>query len=175
MKPKRAGIALGSNLGNRLENLRNAREHVRSITGVHPPLFQSAIYETAAVNCEPGAGDFYNATIEIGFEGLAESLFRALQQIEEALGRMPESRTRSGNRLSISRPIDLDLLYFGEERIDLPQLQLPHPRMIMRRFVLQPLADINPDLQLPDHPATVRELLAGLPPDNSVKRVIERW
>lgn len=175
MKPVRAGIALGSNLGDRLQNLRNARDQIRLIAGVDQPILQSAIYETAPVNCEPSAGNFYNAVIEIGFEGAAESLLLGLRQIEAALGRTPESPTGRSNRRSVSRPIDLDLLYFGEGRIDRPELQLPHPRMTIRRFVLQPLADINPDLQLPGQTATVDILLAQLPPGEAVKPIAEKW
>lgn len=175
MNLPRAGIALGSNLGPRMQMLKNARDRIRAITGVRPPIVQSAVYETSPVNCEPDARGFYNAVVEIGFEGPAEALFQQLRQIETDLGRMRSPGEGRITGRSHSRTIDLDLLYFDDERIDRAELQLPHPRMTARRFVLQPLADINPDLQLAGQPATVRELLARLPPSESVQRVAEKW
>src|SRR5947207_3923844 len=132
---KRAAIAIGSNLGDRLGNLQMARDRIRTLDGVTFPTVQSAVYETSPVDCEAGAQKFYNAVIEIGFEKSADELFEALQEIERALGREPN------HRRNVSRTIDLDLLYFGsEERAEAP-LQLPHPRMTRRKFVLQPLCD----------------------------------
>ena len=84
---KRAAIALGSNLGNRFANLQNARDQIQALDGVTGLIVQSAIYETSPVDCEPGAQDFYNSVIEVGFEKSAEALLGALQEIERALGR----------------------------------------------------------------------------------------
>jgi 2-amino-4-hydroxy-6-hydroxymethyldihydropteridine diphosphokinase len=165
----RAGIALGSNLGDRLRNLQQARDQIRAFRGAALPILQSAIYETLPVNCEPGAGNFYNAVIEIGFAESAEALLEALQAIERALGREGD-HTRN-----VSRTIDLDLLYFGEERRPSPKLQLPHPRIAEREFVLCPLGDIVPELRLPGATATVRELLARIPASEDVKCVTRNW
>jgi len=166
---KRAAIAIGSNLGDRLGNLQMARDRIRTLDGATLPTVQSAIYETSPVDCEAGAQKFYNVVIEIGFEKSAEELFEALQEIEHALGREPN------HKRNVSRKIDLDLLYFGsEERAD-ASLQLPHPRMPGRRFVLQPLCDIAPDLRLPGQTKNVGELLAELPEEGKITRLMDEW
>jgi 2-amino-4-hydroxy-6-hydroxymethyldihydropteridine diphosphokinase len=165
----RAAIALGSNLGDRLANLRSARDLIRALDGMTEPTVQSAIYETSPIDCEPGAQNFYNAVIEIGFEKSADALFEALQKIEQALG-----RERNHER-NVSRTIDLDLLYFGSERRSDALLQLPHPRMTERKFVLQPLCDIAPDLRLPGQTKNVGELLAQLRDQAKITRLTETW
>ena len=166
---KRAAIAIGSNLGDRLANLQMARDRIRTLDGVTLPIAQSAVYETSPVDCEAGAEKFYNAVIEIGFEKTADELFEALQEIERALGR------ELNHRRNVSRPIDLDLLYFGSEERAEPPLQLPHPRMTERKFVLQPLCDIAPDLRLPRQTKNVGELLAELPGQGEIARLMDTW
>ncbi len=165
----RAAIALGSNLDDRLANLQRARDQIRALDGMTEPTVQSAVYETSPVDCEPGAQNFYNAVIEIGFEKSADALFEALQKIEQALG-----RERNYER-NVSRTIDLDLLYFGSERRSDALLQLPHPRMTERKFVLQPLCDIAPDLRLPGQTKNVCELLAQLQDQGKITRLTENW
>jgi 2-amino-4-hydroxy-6-hydroxymethyldihydropteridine diphosphokinase len=166
---KRAAIAIGSNLGDRLGNLKKARDRIRALDGVTLPVAQSAIYETLPVDCEAGAQNFYNAVIEVGFEKSADELFEALREIECALGREPD------HERNVSRTIDLDLLYFGsEERTGVP-LQLPHPRLAARRFVLQPLCDIAPDLRIPGQTKNVGELLAESPEQGRIMRLTEEW
>jgi len=165
----RAAIALGSNLGDRLANLQNARDRIRALDGTAGLMVQSAVYETSPVDCEPGAQNFYNAVIEIGFAKSADALFEALQKIERALG-----RERNHER-NVSRTIDLDLLYCGSERRADAQLQLPHPRMTERKFVLQPLCDIAPDLRLPGQTKNVGELLAQLQDQGKITRLRENW
>ena len=165
----RAGIALGSNVGDRLANLRAARQRIEVITAIEPPLLASAIYETEPVDCEPGAGRFLNAVFEIGFSGDAMCLLAALRAIERELGR-PSVHPR--NR---SRTIDLDLLYFGDLDLDTPELQLPHPRMHERAFVLQPLVDIRPELVLPKRRESVAVLLAKLGDSSQLVRIEAEW
>jgi 2-amino-4-hydroxy-6-hydroxymethyldihydropteridine diphosphokinase len=169
VSPIRAGIALGSNLGDRLKMLQEARDRILTTAGVHAPVLQSGVYETSPVNCEPDAGAFYNAVIEIGFENSPDALLRHLRQIELALGRQRE------HRRNVSRTIDLDLLYFDDLQRDDAHLQLPHPRIADRAFVLRPLADIAPDLRLPGQTATVRELLVNLRSGESIERVTDKW
>ena len=166
---KRAAIAIGSNLGDRLGNLQMARDRIRSLDGVTLPTAQSAVYETSPVDCEAGAPKFYNAVIEIGFEKSADELLEALQEIERALGR------EANRRHNVSRTIDLDLLYFGSEERAEASLQLPHPRMTERKFVLQPLCDIAPDLRLPGQTRNVGELLAELPEQGKITRLMDTW
>src|SRR6184192_847481 len=152
----RTAVALGSNLGDRLENLRAARSAILGLSNVKPPVLSSAIYETEPIDCEPGAEKFLNAVVEFDYEGDPAALLEQLIRIEEALGR---KRDHSKN---ISRAIDIDLLYCGDCSIEDERLQLPHPRIHLGKFVLQPLTDVRADLVLPNQRKTIRELLASL-------------
>jgi len=162
------GIALGSNLGDRLENLRAARKAVTHLAGDRS-LLQSAVYETEAVGCEPGAGKFLNAVIEIEHDGDPTALLEELIRIEQSLGR------KRDHARNTSRKIDIDILYADELNVKNEQLELPHPRLHLRKFVLRPLADIRPDLVLPNQTMTVRELLAQLKDSATVIRFAEEW
>jgi 2-amino-4-hydroxy-6-hydroxymethyldihydropteridine diphosphokinase len=165
----RAGVAVGSNLGERLANLRNARKDIAALSGVLPPMRSSAIYETEPVGCEKGSAKFLNAAIEFGYAGEAHDLLRELAAIEKLLGR-PATHARS-----VSRTIDLDLLYFGDLEIEAAELQLPHPRITGREFVLRPLTDIRPDLILPRQTEPVGALLLQLTSVGAVVRVTAEW
>jgi 2-amino-4-hydroxy-6-hydroxymethyldihydropteridine diphosphokinase len=165
----RTAVALGSNIGDRLENLRAGRKAIFGLSNVTPPILSSAIYETEPVDCEPGAGKFLNAVVEFGYEGDPASLLEHLIRIEEALGR------KQDHLKNVSRTIDVDLLYSGDHLIDTERFQLPHPRMHLRKFVLQPLADVRPDLILPGQKKTVRELLIGVEESGDVIRFADDW
>jgi 2-amino-4-hydroxy-6-hydroxymethyldihydropteridine diphosphokinase len=165
----RIGIALGSNLGDRLENLRTARETIVDLASNKASVLVSPIYETEAVGCEPGAGKFLNAVLEIEYDGDPIDLLQKLIRVEESLGR---DRNHTWN---VSRKIDIDLLYAGELNIENERLQLPHPRLHRRKFVLQPLADIRSDLVLPNQTTTVRELLAQIEDSTKVTCFAEKW
>jgi len=165
----RIGIALGSNLGDRLENLQKARSAVERLPGVAGPILSSSVYSTSPVDCEAGARDFLNAVVEFDYEGDPRTLLPQLKAIETSLGRSPCSAQ------NVSRAIDLDLLYAGALQIDEEKLRVPHPRMHDRRFVLQPLADIRPELVLPGQEKPVSEVLASLPQVDRVERLTEDW
>jgi 2-amino-4-hydroxy-6-hydroxymethyldihydropteridine diphosphokinase len=165
----RTSVALGSNLGDRLANLRSARKAIVNLAGVTAPILTSPIYETEPVGCEPGADKFLNAVIEFDYKGDPVKLLEHLVRIEELLGRERD------HARTISRQIDIDLLYLGEMKIDNDRLQLPHPRLHLRKFVLQPLADIRPDLVLPNQAKTVRDLLAELDESAKVMRLTDNW
>ncbi|HEY2124032.1 MAG TPA: 2-amino-4-hydroxy-6-hydroxymethyldihydropteridine diphosphokinase [Chthoniobacterales bacterium] len=165
----RVGVALGSNLGDRLENLRLARHALARISGVGEPLLASAVYATDPVDCEEGANEFHNAVIEFAYDGDPRVLHRQMKTIESALGR-PADHGRN-----VSRAIDIDLLYAGAMEIQNEGLKVPHPRMLTRRFVLQPLAEIHPDLVLPGQQKPVSELLAGLDHSFTVVRLTNDW
>jgi 2-amino-4-hydroxy-6-hydroxymethyldihydropteridine diphosphokinase len=150
-----AGIALGSNLGNRLRHLQDARDLLLRIADPGS-LLQAPIYQTEPVACPPESPDFYNTVVEIRYAGSAHDLLHATQAIESRLGRIA-SPERNAPRI-----IDVDLLYFGDQRIKDEQLELPHPRLTSRRFVLQPLADIRPDLLLPGDQVSIAEHLRHL-------------
>jgi 2-amino-4-hydroxy-6-hydroxymethyldihydropteridine diphosphokinase len=165
----RTAVALGSNLGDRLENLRAARSAILGLANAEPPVLCSAIYETEPVDCEPGADKFLNAVVEFDFEGDPASILEELMRIEEALGR---GRDHLKN---VSRTIDIDLLYCGDRNVEDNRLQLPHPRLHLRKFVLQPLADIRPRLILPGQAKTVRQLMEELKESGAVVRFMDNW
>ena len=150
------GIALGSNLGDRAANIQRGMDLLLGrVPGIR--LNASApVYETEPVDCAPGTQAFLNTVIEVSAECLPHELHTHLKAIEQALGR-PEQRERNS-----PRTLDLDLLYADDVVSDEPDLILPHPRMHLRRFVLEPLADIRPELILPGQQVSVAELLAGL-------------
>ncbi len=138
----RTYIALGSNLNDPLGQVEKALQHLRQL----PHCELGAIspwYRSKAVG--PGAQpDYINGAAEIGTSLDAEQFLKALQQIEALQGRTRQThslQTRWG-----PRTLDLDLLLYGEALINTPFLQVPHPRMKERNFVLYPLYDINPTL-----------------------------
>ncbi|KAB2639059.1 MAG: 2-amino-4-hydroxy-6-hydroxymethyldihydropteridine diphosphokinase [Verrucomicrobia bacterium] len=153
----RAGIALGSNLGPRLASLQAARELLRRLAHPAAELLQAPVYQTAPLACPDGSPDFFNTVVEIGYDGSPAELLRQTQAIEQSLG-----RTRGATRHA-PRLIDIDLLYCGAATHAGDGLDIPHPRLTQRRFVLQPLADIRPELILPGHYLTIAAHLAGLP------------
>ena len=165
----RTAVALGSNLGDRLENLRAARSAILGLSDVKPPILSSAIYETEPVDCEPGADKFLNAVVEFDYEGNPASMLKQLMRIEEALGR------RRDHPKNVSRMIDIDLLYCGDRKIEDERLEVPHPRLHLRKFVLQPLADIRPSLVLPGQAKTVRQFLEELKESGAVIRFVDTW
>jgi 2-amino-4-hydroxy-6-hydroxymethyldihydropteridine diphosphokinase len=165
----RIGITLGSNLGDRMANLRAARQAVVDLASDESPVLASAVYETEPVGCEPGACKFLNAVVEIEYDGDPSELLEQLVRVEESLGR---ERDHAKN---VSRKIDIDLLYADDLNVNNERLQLPHPRMHLRKFVLQPLADIRPDLLLSEQRKTARELLAQIKDSAKVIRFAEKW
>jgi 2-amino-4-hydroxy-6-hydroxymethyldihydropteridine diphosphokinase len=145
-------IALGSNLGDRAEHLRQAREQIDA-----PDLRllrASSIYETAPRDVEDQPW-FLNQVIECETELFPRQLLARLQKIERAMGR--KRRIAKG-----PREIDLDILLFGEAVVKAPELEVPHPRMAERRFVLEPLAELVPEKKHPGTRRTMREMLAGV-------------
>ena len=164
----RIGIAVGSNLGDRMMNLRAARDGVVDLAA-NKSVLASRIYETEPVDCEPGAGKFLNAVLEIEYDGDPSELLEKLIGIEESLGR------KRDHAQSVSRKIDIDILYADDLVINNERLQLPHPRLHERKFVLQPLADIRPDLILPDRKQAVSDLLAQAPDSTKMVCLADKW
>ena len=135
----RAFLGLGSNLGDRLEHLRRAVELLRERGA--KVLRSSRVYETAPVGGPPQP-DYLNAVIEVETDVSARDLLDACLAVEHELGR--ERAERWG-----PRTIDIDILTFGDEHIDEPDLHVPHPRMHERGFVLVPLLELEADPPLP--------------------------
>jgi len=169
IRQMRTAVGIGSNLGDRLGNLRAAREAILELSSVNLPIASSPMYETEPVDCEAGAGKFLNAVVEFEYQGDPATLLERLIRIEEAFGRKRDHPKK------VSRVIDIDLLYCGDQKIDIGRLRLPHPRIHSRKFVLQPLADIRPDLVLPGQTKTIRELLEKLGESGGVIRLADNW
>ena len=162
------GIALGSNLGDRLAHLRRALELILVLPANVRLMAAAPVYETRPLECPAGSQQFLNSVIEIeaDFEPLA--LLTALQAIESGLGR-PNVHEHHA-----PRTVDLDILYADGITMSKPELMLPHPRLKHRRFVLQPLADIRPALVLPGETRTVVEMLLSLGLDDQELGLVVR-
>ncbi len=145
-------IALGSNVGDRAENLRAARGHIEG-PDLHV-LRASSIYETAPRDVEDQPW-FLNQVVECETDLFPRQLLQRLQKIERAMGR--KRRMAKG-----PREIDLDILLYANAVVKAPELEIPHPRLAERRFVLEPLAELAPELKHPGTRRTMRELLAGV-------------
>ena len=152
-------IALGSNLGDRVRILELA---VAGLSDFLDVTRTSLIYETEPKYIEDQPR-FLNMVVAGTTALTAIDLLHRVKALESSLGRTPAERY--GPRL-----IDLDIIFFGDERIDLPDLTVPHPSLVERAFVLRPLADIAPDLLHPVSGMSVREMLNALPGDDGVER-----
>jgi 2-amino-4-hydroxy-6-hydroxymethyldihydropteridine diphosphokinase len=152
-------LSLGSNLGNRQQNLQAA------IDAMHGPDFEvrriSSLFETAAVDylAQP---DFLNCVVEADTKLFPMRLLLRVETVERQMGR--KRRIPKG-----PRNIDIDILLHGRAVVQTNRLQIPHPRMDERRFVLEPLAELAPDLRHPLHRRTIRELLAAAPDQRVVR------
>ena len=144
----RVGIGLGSNLGNREEELAMARSWLQ---GLDPGARFSGVYETEPVDCPVGSPRFTNQVAEIRWSGSLAGLLDLIQAYERSRGRRGV-RTRNQARV-----LDLDLLYADSRQVHTSRLRLPHSRMGQRRFVMEPLAEICPERRVPGLPGTVAE------------------
>jgi len=156
-------LSLGSNLGDREGSLRRAIE----LLDAHPRirvLKVSGLYETAPRD-RAGQPDFLNCAVEISSGLQPREVLGVCAEIEGRLGRKREERFGP-------RPIDLDILLYREEIISDDDLAVPHPRLSERRFVLEPLGEIAPDLMVPGAGTSVRDLL-GRPADGQIVKMIK--
>lgn len=147
-----AYAALGSNLGDRMGALVRARQWIRQVAD-RGELRESRIYETLPVG-PPGQDCHLNQVVSFATHLTAEQLLVFFKEVERWLGRQPRPRMHA-------REIDIDLLFHGAERIELPHLQVPHPRWLMRSFVLVPLLDLDPDFIDPGTGIPAAALLAA--------------
>lgn len=148
----RVAIALGSNLGDRQAHLEAAVVRLRSLLS---DFRVSRFHETEPVGMVGPHPPFLNAAATGVFDGTARTLLAELLAIERERGR---ERPHPG----ASRTLDLDLIFFGDERVEAPDLVVPHPRFRDRRFVLEPLTEVAPDWRDPVSGLTVGDLLARL-------------
>jgi 2-amino-4-hydroxy-6-hydroxymethyldihydropteridine diphosphokinase len=162
---KLAFVALGSNLGDSRRTVLEAMVRMQSFSD--EPIHKSSLWQTLPVNCPPNSPPFVNAVV--GFtpqkNETPELLLKKLCELEKEFGRAPKTV------LNEPRLLDLDLIIFGNETRNSPELILPHSRAHLRKFVLQPLNEIAPDFILSGQGKTVLQLLAGLPADETVTRL----
>ncbi len=158
-------VALGSNLGDRAELIRRAFDSLQGLA--RSPILRSSLWQSSPVDCPPDSPLFVNAAA--GFiprpGETPHSLLRQLQFIEASFGR------RRRSVVNAPRPLDLDLIAFGQRIVNSPGLTLPHPRAHTRRFVLQPLSEIASGFTLPGANQTIADLLRGLSCDEAVMRI----
>jgi len=158
-----AFVSLGSNLGDARGQVLRALDGLQLLSS--EPLLRSSLWRTAPVDCPRGSPTFINAIAGLAPEPgeTPESLLAKLQDLEKHFGR------RRKAVLNEPRPLDLDLITFGPELRGSPDLILPHPRAHLRRFVLEPLAELAPDFVLPGHKSTVSQMLAQIPAEGTMR------
>ncbi|MGA2236222.1 MAG: 2-amino-4-hydroxy-6-hydroxymethyldihydropteridine diphosphokinase [Terriglobales bacterium] len=155
-----AYLSLGSNLGDRAANLRTA---VAQLDVAGRLLAVSALYETQPVEV-PDQPWFLNCVAAIETDKTPRELLKLALQVEAGMGRL---RMREKG----ARKIDIDVVLFGDRVVDEPGLKIPHPAMHQRRFVLEPLVEIAPEVRHPELGKTARELLAALAGGQMVRRL----
>ena len=152
-------LGLGTNLGDRLQNLRDCQT---ALTELAPIVARSSLYESEAWGYTEQAS-FLNMALLVQTRQSPLDFLRTLKDLERQLGRIESFRW--GPRL-----IDIDILFFGERIVAYPQLRIPHPYLHQRAFVLMPLAEIAPTLVHPLFNCTVQALLDKLPDSQGVRR-----
>lgn len=152
----RAYLAMGSNLGKRQLALRAALARLERLPGTHV-VAVARFRETAPVDAPAESGKFINSVAVIDTTLEPEELLAAMLGIERELGRQREGAAPNGPRI-----VDLDLLMYEDRVVRSRELELPHPRMPARRFVLEPLAEVAPELVHPVLKKTVKEMLEEL-------------
>ena len=156
---KIAYLSLGSNLGDRAANLRLALEGLDRLGTVEAV---SAFYETEPVGLTSQPW-FLNCAAKLDTEKMPRQLISGILNLEQAMGR--QRKQKDGPRI-----IDIDILLFGTSVVDTHSLTVPHPRLHERRFVLEPLTEIAPDVRHPVFKCTIRELRDALPAGQAVRR-----
>jgi 2-amino-4-hydroxy-6-hydroxymethyldihydropteridine diphosphokinase len=177
----RVFLSVGSNLGDRVECLRGAIDLLRGMPEVEF-LDASPLYRTEPWEQHPGQqGDetawFFNCVVSIETTLPPMALLARIQEVEAALGRQRGPGTPEDRRYE-PRPLDIDILLYGDLVVSGPdRLQIPHLLMHERRFVLEPLAEVAPDLEHPVLYRTIRELLEALEDEHRVAGVDlpRRW
>lgn len=151
------GLSLGSNLGDRLAQMQSAKRMIIS-SGNVSFIAQSHVYETEPVGVPPIDRDMYflNAALIVKTTLSMRELLKVFKRIERSLGRVPSLKPNT------RRPIDIDIIYAGNLRVDDGDVVVPHPRWFKRRFVVQPMCDVRPELIVPGQTATVAQIYHNL-------------
>ncbi|MGH9545518.1 MAG: 2-amino-4-hydroxy-6-hydroxymethyldihydropteridine diphosphokinase [Terriglobales bacterium] len=160
--PKHVYLSLGSNLGDRAANLNKAIHHLGGLGDV---VSVSSFYETEPIELTAQPW-FLNCAVQLDTEKMPRQLLNGVLAVERKMGRRRKQKKGPRN-------IDIDILLFGSAIIAAKGLTIPHPAMHQRRFVLEPLAEIAPEVRHPAFKRTVRGLRDALPPGQEVKRASE--
>jgi len=165
------GLSLGSNLGDKINHLRQAavtllRHEDTTLVG------KSFLYETEPVDvrAEFRHLKFLNSVMIISSIASAEDWLLRIGAVESELGRRRDTDDKNA-----PRPVDVDIIFYGDQLIGSGGLMVPHPRWAERRFVVQPLADLQPNRVLPGMDRSVAEVLAGLPGAEGLRKLDDAW
>ena len=157
-------LGLGSNVGHRYKNLKQGIHQLND----HPHIWvieQSHVYQSSAMY-QTDQTDFYNMVIEIDTNLIPIDLLTELKKIEFKVGRIPE------NKKNFPRILDIDILAIGNLQIQSVSLEIPHPGIFERKFVLKPWNDIAPEFTLPNSSATISDLLVNTTDSSEVRMVL---
>lgn len=162
---KFAFVALGSNLGDSQKIILEAMARLQKVSD--QPILKSSLWQTSPVDCPPDSPKFINAVAGLvpKENETPETLLKKLRELEMEFGRAPKKISNE------PRPLDLDLIAFGNETRNSSELILPHPRAHLRKFVLQPLSEIAPELILPGQSKTVLQLLERISSEEILKKL----
>jgi len=165
------GFSLGSNLGDKVEHLRKAARMILDYPDCSL-IGKSSLYETEPVDVKEEYQHltFVNSVLIIATTASAKNWLQRISEIETALG-----RRRDGDDKNAPRPVDVDIIFAGDQLIGSGGLVVPHPRWAERRFVVEPLAELQPNRQLPGISQTVSEVLALLPKEGGFVRLPDSW
>ena len=160
-----AFVSFGSNQGDSRKRFAAACGFLQTLSDF--PILKSSLWLSAPIDCPPGSPDFLNAVVAFKPRSneTPESLLNRLLVFERKTGRSPSAARHA------PRAIDLDLIAFGSERRSTAELTLPHPRATQRRFVLEPLAELAPELILPGESRTVAQRLSSMDSTQTVERI----
>ena len=153
----KVAIGLGGNIGDVPRRFEEACARLQMFL---EQLTMAPLFYTKPVDCVPGTPDFCNSAVTGLFDGTPLELLAICQKLEREFGRPAEHSSRE------SRTLDLDILLFGEAVVALPNLVVPHPRLLQRRFALEPLAAIAGDWLIPPKMQTVADCLCAVTSSN---------
>ena len=164
------GLSLGTNLGDRLAHLIQMKKQILAIPGVSLAA-QSPVYETEPVDVPSEFCNllFLNSVLIIETLISSHQLMNLFLFIEQKIGRVPSPVANT------PRPADIDIIYAGQLHIEEDHIVIPHPRWAQRRFVVQPLSDVRPELHIPGQSATVSDVLARLQDPSRVTLFTKTW
>ena len=164
------GLSLGSNMGDRLAHLKNAKSIILESPGIVAAA-QSPVYDTEPVDvpAEFQELNFLNSILIVRTLIPVSQLMRTFQFMEQKIGRVPNMVVNA------PRPMDIDIIYADGLQVKEQHIEIPHPHWQERRFVVQPLCDVRPDLVIPGQTGTVAEVLAGLRDPHEATLFTKKW